>query len=217
MCLSTGSGSASVWRSFRERLAGPARISGLGLGLLVLIVTVTACSGKKETSSSPSKDGAPMKVVSKSPLVVTNADGSPFVPTKTFTGDGSGKAWEIPVGPVAVKGGKLTVQVGAIPGYDSVYDYARLEGADGKSVKVEAEDPATKGDTYAKSDGTPGHWWLHSYKAFSKEQAVLVRKTQGTAPVLSTTLNVPDGTYQLFIGSFQGDSSGPFAIGVRWE
>ncbi len=217
MSPSTGPGSASVPRSSGERLAGPARISRLGLGLLLLAFSVTACSGKKETASSPSKETAPTKAISRSPLVVTNADGSPFVPTKTFTGDGSGKAWEIPVGPVTVKGGKLTVQVGAVPGYDSIYDYARLEGTDGKSVKVEAEDPGTKGDTYSKSDGTPGHWWLHSYKVFSKEQAVLVRKTQGTAPVLTTTFNVPDGTYQLYIGSFQGDSSGPFAIGVRWE
>jgi hypothetical protein len=209
MCPSTVPGSASRKRSLRERL--------LGLGLLAVVLSVTACSGKKETTSGPAKEKAPTKVVSKSPLVVTNADGSPFVPTKTFTGDGSGKAWEIPVGPVPVKGGKLTVFIGAIPGADCVLDYVRLEGADGKSVKVEAEDPAMKGDTYAKSDGTPGHWWIHAYKVFSKEQAILVRKTQGTAPVLSTTFTVPDGTYQLFIGSFQGDSSGPFAIGVRWE
>ena len=192
----------------------------LRLGLVAAAVAVAAlgCSGKKE-SAAPA-DGAaatPTKAVSKGPLVVTNADGTPFVPMKTFTGDGSGAAWDIPVGPVTVKGGKLTVKVGAIPGYDSVYDYARLEGAGGKSFKVEAEDPATTGDTYAKADGTPGHWWLHSYKLFSKEQAVLVRKTQGTAPVLTTTLTVPDGSYHLFIGSFQGDSSGPFAIGVRWE
>jgi hypothetical protein len=218
MSPSTGPGSASVPQSSRDRLAGRPRALWLGLGLLCLAVTVVACSGKKEGPAPPSTEAtAPTKVVSRGPLVVTNADGSPFVPMKTFIGDGSGRAWEISVGSVTVKKGKLTVQVGALPGYDSVYDYVRLQGADGKSVKVEAEDPATTGDTYSKVDGTPGHWWLHAYNVFSKEQAVLVRKTQGTAPVLTTTVNVPDGTYQLFVGSFQGDSSGPFAIGVRWE
>lgn len=218
MSLSTDALMAAVPRSIPGSRASRTGVLGLGVVAVALAVAAVGCSGKKETAAPPATAAtAPTKAVSKGPLVVTNADGSPFVPTKTFTGDGSGAAWEIPVGPVTVKGGKLTVQVGAIPGHDSVYDYARLQGADGKSVKVEAEDPGTTGDAYSSVDGTPGHWWLHSYKLFSKERAVLVRKTQGTAPVLTTTLTVPNGTYQLFIGSFQGDSSGPFAIGVRWE
>lgn len=195
----------------------PTALLRRGLVVAALSVAALACSGKKETAAPPAAAGTTPTKAAAGPLVVTNADGSPFAPTKTFTGDGSGVAWEIPVGPVTVKGGKLTVRVGAISGHDAVYDYVRLQGSDGKSVKVEAEDPATTGDTYATKDATPGHWWIHSYKLFSKEQAVLVRKTQGTAPVLTTTVTVPDGTYQLFIGSFQGDSSGSFAIGVRWE
>jgi len=218
MLRSTGPVAAAVPPSRRGPRVLRRGVDRLGLALVALSLLAVGCSGKKETPGASSTEAkAPEKAVAKGPLVVTNTDGSPFAPMKTFIGDGSGKAWEIPVGPVTVKGGKLTVRVGPLPGYDSVYDYVRLQGADGKSVKVEAEDPATTGDTYSKADGTPGHWWRHSYNVFSKEEAVLVRKTQGAAPVLSTTLSVPDGTYQLFIGSFQGDSSGPFAIGVRWE
>ncbi|MGE5346975.1 MAG: hypothetical protein ACM3JH_13560 [Acidithiobacillales bacterium] len=218
MSFATGPMAAAVPSSLPESHAIRSGAARRGLGLVVLSLLAVGCPGKKEAAAPPSKETTTSaKTVAKGPLVVTNADGSPFVPMKTFIGDGSGKAWEIPVGSVTVKGGKLTVQVGALPGYDSVYDYARIQGANGKSVKVEAEDPGTTGDTYSRTDGSPGHWWLHSFNAFSREQAVLVRKTQGTAPVLTTILNAPDGTYQLFIGSFQGDTSGPFAIGVRWE
>ena len=142
-------------------------------------------------------------------------DGTPFEPAQTFMGDTTGSLWEINAGRVTVTGGRLTLQLGPLPGYDGVYDYARLLAADGREIRVEAEDTATTtGDVYAPHEGPDGHWWNQAFNPFSGGHGLVSHKNE-MVPVLTTTLRAPDGEYTLFIGSFKGDpSNGVFALGV---
>lgn len=178
--------------------------------------------GKGETPAKPTSGAEPRAAakveVAKGPVAV-NADGSPFTPAKTFVGDDSSSPWLIDAGPVTVKGGKLTVHVGPVKGYDGVYDFVSLVSHDGKEILVEAEDAAaTTGDRFSDRDGEEGHWWIQEYDGFSKNKGLVVRKTEAKAPVLTTVVNAVDGPYTLRIGSFKGDkATGPFAIGVSWE
>lgn len=142
-------------------------------------------------------------------------DGTPFEPAQTFIGDTTGSLWEINAGRVTVTGGRLTLQLGPLPGYDGVYDYARLLAADGREIRVEAEDTATTtGDVYAPHEGPDGHWWNQAFNPFSGGHGLVSHKNE-MVPVLTTTISAPDGEYTLFIGSFKGDrSNGVFALGV---
>jgi hypothetical protein len=170
-------------------------------------------------SLNPANNAAPaapqqQAANAKNPTV--SSDGTIFQPARTFTGDTTGKAYEITFGKVTVKNGALTLLVGGIPGYDGVYDYARLKSGDGKEIQVEAEDSAvTKGDAFANDDRPEdGHWWLQSYGDFSANKGLVIRK-QERVPLLTTTINLADGEYDLFIGSFKGDpGNGVFALGV---
>ena len=143
-------------------------------------------------------------------------DGALFEPTQTFVGDTSGTVWVINAGPVTVTGGKLVLHVGPLPGYDGVYDYARLVAANGQEIRVEAEDAAaTSGDTYAPAEGPDGHWWNQAFNPFSGGRGLVAQKNE-MVPVLTTTIAAPDGEYTLFIGSFKGDpKNGVFALGLQ--
>ncbi len=143
-------------------------------------------------------------------------DGALFEPVQTFVGDTSGTVWEINAGRVTVTGGKLVLHVGPLPGYDGVYDYARLVAASGQEIRVEAEDAAaTGGDAYAPAEGPDGHWWDQAFAPFSGGRGLVVQKNE-MVPVLTTTIVAPDGEYTLFIGSFKGDpKNGVFALGLK--
>lgn len=142
-------------------------------------------------------------------------DGSAFAPAHSFVGDTRSAPWEIPVGPVTVKNGRLTIQIGQVPGHDAAYDYARLIGTAGLDLRIEAEDmQITTGDAYAPNHGIDGHWWQQSFGVFSGTQALVAQK-QERVPVLTTTIQVPNGSYYLHIGSFSGDpANGAFGLGV---
>ena len=143
-------------------------------------------------------------------------DGALFEPAQTFVGDTSGTVWVINAGPVTVTGGKLVLHIGPLPGYDGVYDYARLVAANGQEIRVEAEDAAaTSGDAYAPAEGPDGHWWNQAFNPFSGGRGLVAQKNE-MVPVLTTTIAAPDGEYTLFIGSFKGDpKNGVFALGLK--
>jgi 4-amino-4-deoxy-L-arabinose transferase-like glycosyltransferase len=139
-------------------------------------------------------------------------------PRHTFIGNTTSAPWDIDVGIVEVSGGRLTLRVGPIPGHDAVYDYVRLVGPHGDELRFEAEDSryTTGDDVYASREGRDGHWWLQHYGPFSDQKGLVAQKDEG-APILTTTVPLPDGTYHLYIGSFYGDpSNGVFALGVDY-
>lgn len=142
-------------------------------------------------------------------------NGSPFTPTHTFLGDTRSAPWEIPVGPISIENGRLVLQVGQVPGHDAAFDYVRLVGADGQDLRFEAEDQRfTQGDVPTSDPGIDGHWWRQTFDPFSGRQALVAQK-QERVPALTTSIAVPNGTYELLIGSFTGDpSNGVFGLGV---
>ena len=149
-------------------------------------------------------------------ITAFTADGKPFEPQKTFVGAPSSTAYEIYAGKHTVSGGRFTVQVAPIPGYNAVYDYARLFSANGREYRAEVEDPnATMGDQYGPNEGADGHWWLQRFDPFSGKIAAVAQRNE-RVPALTTSLAVPDGEYDLYIGSFTGDrNNGAFGLGIR--
>jgi len=139
-------------------------------------------------------------------------------PRYIFTGRTESKVIVYSLGQVTVKDGKFALQVAQVPGHAAVYDYLSLVDNVGKEYHFEAEDASiTSGDTFSPNPGLDDHWWRQSYGEFS-HQAGLVAEKGESAPVLTTTVHVPDGTYQAFLGSFSGDeASGPFVIAVDFE
>ncbi len=168
----------------------------------------TAGSQPRPTSDQPKAATAPG---SSSYL----PDGTPFMPNHTFFGDQRSAVWEIPVGPVTIEQGRLILQVGQIPGHDTAYDYVRLIGSDGSDLRIEAEDVQhTQGDAYAPRHDTDGHWWLQTFDPFSGRQGLVALKHE-RVPVLTTTIEAANGTYELLIGSFSGDpTNGAFGLGI---
>lgn len=142
-------------------------------------------------------------------------DGSPFAPADSFLGDTRSATWEIPVGRVTIENGRLVLQIGQIPGHDAVYDYVRLVGANGLDLRIEAEDAQfTQGDAPTSTLAVDGHWWRQTFGVFSGSQALVAQK-QESVPVLTTTIEAPNGEYELLIGSFSGDpNNGVFGLGV---
>jgi hypothetical protein len=145
-------------------------------------------------------------------------DGSPFTPARTFLGDTRSASWEIPAGPVTIENGRLILQIGQIAGHDAAFDYVRLIGSDGRDLRFEAEDSRfTQGDMPTPDPGIDGHWWRQTYDPFSGRQALVAQK-QERVPVLTTTIDVPNGTYELLVGSFTGDpANGIFGLGITTD
>ncbi len=145
-------------------------------------------------------------------------DGTAFVPDETFLGNTNSALWEIVAGQKDVSGGSFRLEIGPLPGHDAVYDYVELRGADGSTYRFEAEDGSvTTGDEYAVHEGVDGHWWLQAFDPFSSGRGLIAHK-QESVPVLITAGQIPDGVYEVIIGSFTGDpANGVFALGIRWE
>jgi len=142
-------------------------------------------------------------------------DGSPFIPQKTWTGDESSRAARWRVGPVQIEGGELKLSLGPLAGYDAVYDYVDLIDERGQLHRFEAEDLSiTSGDAWAHRDGLDNHWWIQDFDSFSGGRALVARKGE-VVPVLVTTIPMPDGRYDLIIGTFTGDpANGVFGLGI---
>ena len=181
-----------------------------GGGGLVLIILVAAALAQPQPGQAPAaaKPAAPASLIAK----------PAFVPQQRFTGNTRSSPYLIPVGPVEVKNGKLSIEVGQLEGMDGVYDYVLLQAADGKEYRFEAEDARyTTGDTYSQNDQADGHWWLQAFGGFSGGKGLVLRK-QEVVPALTTEAQAPNGTYQLSIGSFTGDeANGVFGLGVTFK
>lgn len=147
-----------------------------------------------------------------------NPDGSTFQPEQTFLGNTDSSPWSIDAGNREVKGGRFSLTVGPMGSQDAVYDYVELRALDGATYRFEAEDASvTSGDSYATGEGPDGHWWLQTLDPFSGRQALVAQKGEAL-PVVTTTASVPDGVYEMTIGSFTGDrDNGVFALGIRWQ
>jgi hypothetical protein len=94
----------------------------------------------------------------------------------------------------------------------------RLINSDGRDLRFEAEDSRfTQGDMPTPDPGIDGHWWRQTYDPFSGRQALVAQK-QERVPVLTTTIDVPNGTYELLVGSFTGDpANGIFGLGITTD
>jgi 4-amino-4-deoxy-L-arabinose transferase-like glycosyltransferase/DNA-binding beta-propeller fold protein YncE len=141
----------------------------------------------------------------------------PFPPRFVYQGNTESRVWEAAVGNVTVTGGRLVVRVAAMPGFNAVYDYLRFVGRDEQEYRFEAEDTAlTRGDTFNPQPGLDDHWWLQDYGPFSGGRG-LVAEDPEAVPMLETTVPLPDGEYQMFLGTFTGDpANGPFAIALDY-
>ena len=142
-------------------------------------------------------------------------DGSLFIPQKTWLGDISSSTARWRVGPVRVRNGYLTLQIGPVAGHDAVYDYVELIDAQGVIRRFQAEDPSiTSGDDFASRDAVDNHWWLQDFGPFSGGRALAARKGE-MVPVLTTAIPLPNGLYDLSIGVFTGDpANGVFGLGL---
>lgn len=160
---------------------------------------------------------SPLALPSAAPFSAYETDGAPFQPDQIFQGNTGSSLWRIDAGPVQVQGGELRLHLGPLPGHGAVYDYVELTAADGQIIRFEAEEEATTtgGAPYAEREGGDGRWWRQAFAPFSGGLG-LVAQADELVPVLTTTLALPDGDYQLAIGSFSGDpDNGAFALGLR--
>jgi hypothetical protein len=142
-------------------------------------------------------------------------DGDIFIPEKVWLGDERSTVTRWRVGPVRVTNQALTLFVGPVLGYDAVYDYIELIDEQGQVRRFEAEDTAfTTGDVFASQDGLDNHWWAQDFGPFSRGRALVARKGE-VVPVLITTIPLPNGLYDLSIGTFTGDpANGVFGLAV---
>jgi hypothetical protein len=191
-----------VFTSYLVRDGNPA--TGVAAGPIATVVPAPT-AGK----AVPAADGV-------SPAY--NPDGSTFQPEQTFLGNTDSSPWSIDAGNREVRGGRFSLSVGPIGSRDAVYDYVELRGLDGATYRFEAEDASvTSGDSYATGEGPDGHWWLQTFDPFSGRQALVAQKGEAV-PVITTTASVPDGVYEVTVGSFTGDrDNGVFALGIRWQ
>lgn len=169
-------------------------------------------------SATPPPVPDPDLLADLGPFTAYLPDGSPFVPHYIFLGDISGVPTEIEIGPVTVANKVFTLRVAPVPEHDAVFDYAKLIAADGTSYLFEAEDATiTSGDAFAPREGADGHWWLQSYAPFSNGYGLVAQKRE-IVPALTTAMELPDGVYTLFIGSFTGDpQNGVFGLGIDYQ
>ncbi len=148
-------------------------------------------------------------------------DGDTFIPDRVWLGNERSSVTRWRVGPVRVTGHALTLLVGPVAGHDAVYDYIELIDELGRVQRFEAEDAAiTSGDQFASQDGLDNHWWVQTFGPFSGGRALVARKRE-LVPALVTTISLPNGLYDLSIGTFTGDpANGVFGLGVQsdaWE
>ena len=95
---------------------------------------------------------------------------------------------------------------------------AGLRSYSGTSYQFEAEDATiTTGDIFSSQHGNDNHWWLQAYGPFGGGYGLVASK-QEIVPVLTTTMEIPNGVYTLFVGAFTGDpKNDAFGLGIDWE
>lgn len=216
----TGRSEARLESAPEPRIAHGARRPWLIAGGATVVVIAALAAALLAVSPPRSESAADPALRSPGPSSAVQPTALPvakpaFAPTLRFTGNTTSVPYAIAAGAVDVKGGQLTVEIGQLEGMDGAYDYISLKDTAGTVFKFEAEDASvTTGDAYASSDQVDGHWWLQAYAGFSGGKALIVRKTE-VVPVLKTTVQVPDGKYELHIGSFTGDQTfGVFGLGL---
>jgi hypothetical protein len=138
--------------------------------------------------------------------------------SRPFLGNTESAPWTIDAGSKEVREGRFSLSIGPMGSRDAVYDYVELRGLDGATYRFEAEDAAvTSGDIVAAEEGADGHWWQQNFDPFSGRQALVAQKGEAV-PLITTAASVPDGVYEVTVGSFTGDpDNGAFALGIRWQ
>ena len=155
------------------------------------------------------------------PVITSSAylpQGDLFQPQSVYVGDVSSTVASWRVGPVEVRGGGVILTVGPIAGHDAVFDYAEFLDADGQRHRFEAEALTYEGDvSFAERPGQDRRWWLQRFDPFSGGAGLVAQKGE-LVPALRTRIALPDGLYDLTIGTFTGDpANGVFALGVAVE
>ena len=142
-------------------------------------------------------------------------DGNPFLPQFVYQGNTSSHVDTWRIGPVQVHQGQITLVMGPMPGQDAVVDYVEFLAADGTRHRFEAENLSYQGQiTFAHGPGQDNRWWLQSFAAFSNGAGLVAQKYE-LVPALVTTIHLPDGLYDLRVGTFTGDpANGIFALGL---
>ncbi|HID34848.1 MAG TPA: hypothetical protein EYP25_09860 [Anaerolineae bacterium] len=158
---------------------------------------------------------------STSPPIASSAylpQGDLFQPQSLYVGDVSSTVASWRVGPVEVRGGQVILTVGPIAGHDAVFDYAEFLDVDGQRHRFEAEALTYEGDIrFAEEPGQDRRWWLQRFDPFSDGAGLVAQKGE-LVPALRARIALPDGLYDLTIGTFTGDpANGVFALGVAVE
>ena len=206
---------ATQWQPFNTPLNHPMGITFDAEGDLYL--TSTWSDRVMRFSRVPAEDLAAAIAPARTERPPTEQPDLPFEPRFLYKGNTQSQAWEEMVGTVTVSGGSLRVRVAAVPYTPAVYDYLRFVSDDGQEHRFEAEDTTiTRGDAFSPQPGADGHWWLQEFGPFSNARG-LVAEALDAAPPLQTTIRLPDGEYQMYLGTFTGDpASGPFALALDY-
>ncbi len=160
----------------------------------------------------------PASAEDASPRATSSAylpNGDLFRPDHVYLGDVNSRVARWRVGPVEVRGGRVTLTIGPISGHDAPFDYVEFLGADGQRHRFEAEDLTYEGDIrFVGGPGQDNRWWLQRYDPFSGGAGLVAQKNE-LVPALRAAIPLPDGLYDLTIGTFTGDpANGVFALGV---
>ncbi len=195
-------GGVPVFTSYLARDGNPAS----GAGVQPMATTMPTSADEQSSSGADGESTA------------YHQDGSTFQPEQTFLGNTDSAPWTIDAGSKEVREGRFSLSIGPMGSRDAVYDYVELRGLDGATYRFEAEDAAvTGGDIVAVEEGADGHWWQQNFDPFSGRQALVAQKGEAV-PLITTAASVPDGVYEVTVGSFTGDpANGAFALGIRWQ
>ena len=166
--------------------------------------TAVSQSGVPELAHSPAEETASSQVQEVSGTI--------------YRGSTSGQPYEIDLGEFRLEGRRLRVTVSAVSGSDCVYDYLEIIGADGRRLRIEAEDPTyTRGDRPVSQHLVDHHWWLQDYGPFSGHRGLVALRSERPPPLV-TLVQLEPGTYRLRLGSFTGDpNNGVFAVRVLFD
>ena len=164
----------------------------------------------------------PQSIDKQDPVQATSSaylpDGGLFRPQYTYFGslDSQPARWR--VASVQVQNGRVRLTVGPLPGHDAVFDYVEFLDPNGQRHRFEAESLSFETDMdFAPSAGQDNRWWLQPFAPFSGGAGLVAQKNE-IVPALRASIPLPDGYYDVTIGTFTGDpANGVFALGVSLE
>jgi len=142
-------------------------------------------------------------------------DSGLFRPDQVYFGDTSSTVVRWRVGAVQVREGSITLTIGPIAGHDAVFDYVEFLSTEGQRHRFEAESLTYEGDIrFAEHPGQDNRWWLQHFAPFSGGAGLVAQKNE-LVPALRADIPLPNGLYDLTIGTFTGDpTNGVFALGI---